>query len=56
VKKKNRQLGRLRFVCLLLLLVSGWVVYRYAQVQPVEELWEFRSVPLPFFNQGATNG
>ena len=55
VKKKNRQLARLRLLCFLLLLASGWVIYRYSQVQPVEQLWDFRSVPWPVFPTGGTN-
>ena len=55
VKRRNRQLGRLRFICFLLLLISGWVIYRYVQENPVERLWDFRSIPIPFLQSGSTN-
>ena len=41
VKRKNRQVGRLRFCCLVLLLVAGWVVFKYSKVGAIEELWRW---------------
>lgn len=40
VRKRNGQLGRLRLYCFLLLLASGWVVYKYSKVRPLETLWQ----------------
>jgi hypothetical protein len=40
VKQCRRQASRWRSLCLGLLLAGGWVVYRYAQIQPVETLWQ----------------
>ena len=41
VKKRNAQLNRLRLLCLVLVLVLGWVTYRFCRTQPLEELWRF---------------
>jgi len=40
VKKRARQAGLWRAVAFLLVLLSGWVVYRYSQKAPVSELWQ----------------
>lgn len=39
-QKRARQAQRWQMLALLLVLVVGWVVYRYAQKAPVRELWQ----------------
>jgi hypothetical protein len=39
-QKRARQAQRWQMIALLLALVIGWVVYRYAQKAPVRELWQ----------------
>jgi hypothetical protein len=39
-QKRARQAQRWQMIALLLLLVIGWVVYRYTQKAPVRELWQ----------------
>jgi uncharacterized protein HemX len=41
VKKRGRQTGRARCVALVLLLALGWVVFKFLQQHPVQELWRF---------------
>lgn len=48
VKRKKAQLSRTRFLCFLLLLALSWTVYKFSLKQPLAELWNFKSVPLPF--------
>lgn len=38
-QKHARQARRWRAISLLLLLLVGWVVYRYSQKAPVRDLW-----------------
>jgi hypothetical protein len=50
VKKRNAELNRLRFFCLVLILALGWVIYRFSRTRPLEELWsitrEFQQMPV----------
>ncbi|MBM3835603.1 MAG: hypothetical protein FJ403_20500 [Verrucomicrobia bacterium] len=39
IKKRDRKIGLLRFLIFLLLLLLGWVVYKYSQKGALEELW-----------------
>jgi hypothetical protein len=39
-QKRARQAQRWQLIALLLLLVIGWLVYRYSQKAPVRELWQ----------------
>jgi hypothetical protein len=41
VKKRGRSVRRWRLLALLLLLITGWVVYRYGLVRPIEDLWQW---------------
>jgi len=41
VKKRQRQLLRSRALSLLLLIALGWVLYQFAQHQPLSQLWPF---------------
>jgi hypothetical protein len=40
-KKRGRSVRRWRLLALLLLLITGWVVYRYGLVRPIEDLWQW---------------
>ncbi|HSH16127.1 MAG TPA: hypothetical protein VLD18_08855, partial [Verrucomicrobiae bacterium] len=48
LKRKSAQLTRSRFLCFLLLLALGWTVYQFTRKHPIEELWNVKSLPLPF--------
>lgn len=39
-QKRARQTQRWQMIAALLVLIIGWVVYRYAQKAPVRELWQ----------------
>jgi hypothetical protein len=41
VKKLQRQRGRQRFVGFLLLILLGYVAFRYHQVAGIRNLWPF---------------
>ena len=41
VKNRDRQIRLLRLLSLVLLIGLGWVVYRYTQKIPIQELWKF---------------
>jgi len=41
VKKRSRQLRLARSFGALLLLALVWVVFKYSQRHPVQELWKF---------------
>ena len=49
VKQASARAGRWRFVAMLLLLLLGWTLLKFLQTQPLEELWNFKSVTLPKF-------
>jgi hypothetical protein len=38
VKKRDRQLSRLRLLCLVLFLLLGWVLVKFRQRAPLDEL------------------
>ena len=39
-QKHARQARRWRAIAFLLLILTGWVTYRYAQKAPVQDLWQ----------------
>lgn len=41
VKKRGRQILWLKFLNILLIFLLGWVGYKYAQKNPLNELWKF---------------
>lgn len=43
VKKRNRQLSLWRTLAFLLMILLGWVVYKYSQVQAIPTLWQLPS-------------
>jgi len=41
LKRKHRQLSRVRSIGALLVLVLAWVVFKYSKVAPLEGLWRW---------------
>lgn len=41
LKKRGRQRERARFMSTVLLLALAWVVFKFLQKHPVQELWRF---------------
>ena len=41
VKKRDRKIRRLKFLIAVLLLALGWILFKFLQKHPPEELWRF---------------
>jgi len=42
VKKRERTIGLLKFCLVALLLVLGWVIFKFTRHASIQELWSFK--------------
>lgn len=42
VKKRDRTIGLLKLCIVILVVVLGWVVFKFTRHAPLQELWSFK--------------
>ena len=43
VKKRERTIGLLQYLIVILIVALGWVVFKFTRHAPVQELWSFKN-------------
>ena len=43
VKKRERTIGLLKYLLVILIVALGWVVFKFTRHAPIQELWSFKT-------------